>query len=328
MKPHVTCQRLLKTLIATTKSPVIYLQNPKVCSSSVRAALWRKASPRTFAGKPHTDVGAPFVGLPYLSDVIAKSQFFTIVRNPYARLLSAYLNKVASSRRDMPVWVPIKYRFKFDTIPSFREFIAAIARERGDLLDPHFAPQYCTVLSHAVTPDHVFHFEKLDEAVEWLASRKLRLDNHAPHKTSAANQLLEYYGEAEIDIVKALYARDFEFFGYSTDIEISAPIRDISVPKVDRAVISNLLRMCVEPARAVKIEARDALIDADIDARTIALDFANTGDMLEAARNMAGETNWRYLSALGEHLSSRQMVRQAAMVMATAASVMDDDIGA
>lgn len=81
---------------------LVYLSTPKVACSTIKTSLWKWADSQvgteTFTGRPHRRGESPFnKGIGQLArniDAVMASTFFAVARNPYSRILSAYLDKV------------------------------------------------------------------------------------------------------------------------------------------------------------------------------------------------------------------------------------------
>jgi hypothetical protein len=145
---------------------------------------------------------------------------FTFVRNPYSRVLSAYLDKIVKDiepGRRKKMGMPAS-----GGIPSFKDFVEWLGRS-GLHKDIHWAPQS----SILVIPVHKFDFigriENLEEDFRMVTGR-LDTEQHmrsnsnfqtrSPHATGASDKESEYYSEELRRIVAGLYKDDFEAFGY------------------------------------------------------------------------------------------------------------------
>ncbi len=142
---------------------------------------------------------------------------FTVVRNPYARALSAYLNKIASGRKR-------KYlqRAGIEAIdPSFRDFCTYL--DHGGLFEnAHWAPQTSLMLLPVERFDRIGKVETLSEDLRAIFARiapgrpATSAERSGPAATHAESKLAAHYDETSAAIVARLYRSDFETFGYST----------------------------------------------------------------------------------------------------------------
>lgn len=146
------------------------------------------------------------------ANAIASHRRIMFVRNPYTRLASAYLDKVASGKYEEHVGLPADIGFG-----DFCQYLS----NGGLYRNIHWLPQT------AITPfpidsfDFIGRFESLDDDLTRL-TRMLHGRNQptislASHATHAGEHLHELYGEAEVRIVRELYAEDFARLGYDTE---------------------------------------------------------------------------------------------------------------
>jgi dermatan 4-sulfotransferase 1 len=142
---------------------------------------------------------------------------FTFVRDPYARTLSAYLDKIVL---DNPRFLSIRKKVEAYGDQSFHSFISFL--ENGGVYENiHFASQRALL---PIKPDHL-HFigrvESLETDLEFVINRIYGEGVYHSAQTSrnAANNsrdlLNQYYDESLRKRVHAIYRRDFEELGYA-----------------------------------------------------------------------------------------------------------------
>jgi hypothetical protein len=148
---------------------------------------------------------------------------FTIVRNPYTRVLSAYLSKILLI--DNPKRLRRFARMMNTdpgTPPDFTTFCRFLANG-GLWRDAHWAPQWALML----LPEDMYHFvgrtETLEEDLTLITSRIWGSDTvvSTPRlgmQTNSGDAIAAHYTDAARDIIARIYAEDFRRFGYSTDL--------------------------------------------------------------------------------------------------------------
>ena len=155
-------------------------------------------------------------------------RFFTVVRNPYTRLLSAFLQKRSSYERlSKQYWGAVPGFMEKNVVMGFEMFLSHLAHA-GVHGDRHWTPQ-CELLAFpAQFYDSVVKLEHLDEGLNSLLveSRPVlgRGDFALPHpSTAVTNQrssehLDQFYTQKSLRLVRKLYARDFDEFNYASDL--------------------------------------------------------------------------------------------------------------
>ncbi|MBR8827310.1 MAG: tetratricopeptide repeat protein [Gomphosphaeria aponina SAG 52.96 = DSM 107014] len=105
---------------------------------------------------------------------------FIILRNPFSRIVSAYLNKVAKNPRNYEKFVlpVIKDVYKalgeeMDLKKSitFSQFVDYLNRTEDCYLDKHWRPQHICFGEGIIKFDYVGQFEKLDEVIEKIEKK-------------------------------------------------------------------------------------------------------------------------------------------------------------
>ncbi|MEM8570110.1 MAG: sulfotransferase family protein [Pseudomonadota bacterium] len=162
---------------------------------------------------------------------------FTVVRNPYSKLLSAYLDKIVKLQRrvaDGKAGDKIN-RFRLPDVPgSFPEFVEMVCAQPDVDVDLHWVGQSYKTMFHFVKYNHIGHFETLPDSIRRVSGRFSvcvpERANSALHATSASTRLAEYYTDALAEKVYTRYREDFEVFGYDPDVSTGslAPIREVA----------------------------------------------------------------------------------------------------
>jgi chondroitin 4-sulfotransferase 11 len=206
----------------------IYVQVPKVASTSIKAALLplfpeiepeddisaEGASHRAFRG---TDAMINKRAL--MSGLEPGGQYrdyfrFSFVRNPWDRLLSCYRSKVA--RRVVLKTEEFEGGKVYAGMP-FREFAEVVCRTPDNDADPHFCSQSAFLCHPAggMVVDFVGRFERLAEDFREV-SRRLDASLVLPHANprNPGRHYRDFYDSALAEMVGNRYREDIERFGY------------------------------------------------------------------------------------------------------------------
>ncbi|WP_193164033.1 sulfotransferase family protein [Microbulbifer hainanensis] len=203
------------------KAQLIYWQNPKVACSSIKKSLWKFENGET-PQNAHIRRESPFPFLSEMEDKIQEFKLFSIVRNPYSRALSAYLDKIGHGS-DRHIWWPFCRDFKLarsttKTQFTFLDFLKALNSTSASNLDPHFRPQFYNLLPTLIPYSFIGYLEEQEAIQNFLTSSSIPYVHSAPHSRNASAKVFDYYGEEEIELARKIFQYDFEFFGYSKEL--------------------------------------------------------------------------------------------------------------
>jgi hypothetical protein len=148
---------------------------------------------------------------------------FTFVRNPYSRVLSAYLDKVATSN---PLYATTPGAGQKATVEGFEAFLDYL-QSGGLHANRHWWPQVDLLYKPADQFSFIGKVEKMSGDMEKVLANVLvkpvgRPDFASPHQvktraTSANDKLDQFYSPKAREAVRKLYLSDFETFGYKTE---------------------------------------------------------------------------------------------------------------
>lgn len=140
---------------------------------------------------------------------------FTVVRNPYTRTLSAYLDKVE------------RLAIRRNRETSFREFLYFL--KDGRLYsNGHWAPQSSLLLLPFKMFDYIGKVETLDTDLPLIEEKvqgfppSEHFKSFLRNATGANEKMSVYYDNETANMVKLLYHHDFKMFNYS----VALPFND------------------------------------------------------------------------------------------------------
>ncbi len=227
------------------KHAYLFYETPKSGCSTIKRRLQRielSDTPFKPSNSVHSRLESPMIApsqLPraQINEILADHRFpkFCFVRNPFTRVLSAYLDKIVRNEPQKALF--FKAQGKPDTpltqTVSFSEFLEALALTPAAKMDPHWMPQGFHLFYDLLDYNFVGKFENFENdfstVARMLFPREIRenipADVMAGHKTDAANKLEHYFNGKCIDLVKKIYQDDFSSFGYSLAPEHALAIR-------------------------------------------------------------------------------------------------------
>lgn len=273
--------RIASCFVSADGLPVNYLLNPKSGCSTILQYLWRvldkQRGTTSFAGNPHAK--GPWLEPGdwniFSIEEIAARPTFSVVRNPYARALSAYLSKVGERKEDAAVgedlfvWNQFREHFALppDAQPSFDEYLEMIETEPAEMMDRHWSPQYYNLLQPVARVDRVFY---LEDFVFPQAFLRGYFGEMMPRSSfgyrDARYRLRKFYTPSAIERVERIYAIDFETFGYSKSMEQHRVRRPVDrLPGSPEGLTPFLKYMAVTttPARFEHLDRFERLNEAD-----------------------------------------------------------------
>lgn len=203
---------------------VVYVKNPKAACSTLLVWLNRLHTgdltygPRDIHSNnlipPPREVGWDRV----LAMLGGAAYRFTFVREPLARLESAYRNKIVDTP-DSPWQRRVRAALgqTGDSVPSFEEFLTVVeGQDPVTEMDPHWRPQHLTLMHPMVTYDRIGRLENIEADLALVRAEAGLPDLPLPHRNRGSGTGASVY-DGRPDLVSratALYAHDFELYGY------------------------------------------------------------------------------------------------------------------
>lgn len=275
----VPAKRLDYLLHYDAERHVCYFETPKVACTSIKKYMQDTASGEALhyenKSRVHDRASSPIRPLSERSDDEVEAVFwgpvsrFTFVRNPYARLLSGYLDKIVNNDWERGRHLPL-LGFERTARPSLLEFLVALRQRPEPKRDIHFWTQAQLVAAGDIAFDMIGRFECFDEDFHRLKQDFFgdsSVANYAEfgkhHASGASEKISQYFGAEEIALVREIYAPDFTIFGYSEDVADSlAPpvaLASAATPALG-ATLARLRLPAFDPANPAAF--RDAVVSA------------------------------------------------------------------
>lgn len=151
---------------------------------------------------------------------LEKAFKFTIVRNPWDRLVSAYFFLKEGGVCNQDKMFADKY---LSNVNDFEDFVVNYLRKEEIISFTHFIPQFDFLLvQEKLDIDFIGYFENLEEDYNHIKSKfgideDVLLMKKNITKSRKIKSYHEYYNEKTKKIVAEIYAKDIELFGYDFD---------------------------------------------------------------------------------------------------------------
>jgi hypothetical protein len=193
-----------------------YFRVPKAANSTVVLTLAHHAGvalPEEDPTDPERRVRAAkqaFKQTPGI-DEVQRSFRFTVVRNPYSRVLSAYRDKAA--RKNFAKRYGFQHRFFFRRPFTFLDFLKRL--DDGVLRENlHWAPQVEIIPYDLDKLDRLGRVESIDDdlafVIETVFHCPMKMLVREHRRTGADSVINKFLGSQEKAIIQRLYAGDFE----------------------------------------------------------------------------------------------------------------------
>lgn len=215
----------------------VYVEVPKAGCGTMKATLGAVEAARMgpamvarVQANPHDRLAAtPFVKpfqLPadLLEHVLTSPEYsrFTVVREPAARVLSGFIEKIGQGlKQSEPIVTALARQVGTPVLPeevTLAAFLDVIGAQASRDQDPHWRRQADHIGLDLVPYDAVVHLEDLDASWERLGELTgvddLQEQYFCRNSTGARSRLGEYFTPTLLDQVAAIYARDYRTLHY------------------------------------------------------------------------------------------------------------------
>lgn len=212
------------------KQKVIFIHLPRCGGTSIEQNLWRKEFGRYFSfnetneknllqgfidkySNQYQSDGLQHLTANNIKKIYPKEykQFykFTFIRNPFSRAVSLYL-EIMKYRKDLRDFLVI---YKDSSFKKFLKHISVMSHT-------HWMPMYKFFESKQI--DYIGRFENYNADLKILGKKlKINFINKnfsGDTNFSKKNSYQAFYEDGEnVDLVKKIYAKDLEFFGYNME---------------------------------------------------------------------------------------------------------------
>jgi dermatan 4-sulfotransferase 1 len=231
--PFLRPEDLIHASHISLQNKYLYVETPKVACSTIKKLLidaeYEGRVPFSEMEYIHYREFSPLLNARQVGDfrdfLGRKDIFkFCFVRNPYSRLLSCYLDKIAK-RKGQHYWPQIElgYGSFYDKALTFVEFVEAVCAQPIRHMDPHWRIQYYATFQAGIDYDYIGRFENFEADLKFaIGQTKIDFEKYyqikAGHATGAKGLLNEFYTEEISEKVYWKYQKDFEYFGYDKNI--------------------------------------------------------------------------------------------------------------
>ena len=197
-----------------TANGVSYIRIAKSANTSISKAMLEKLYP-ALRQQSITETQINFLADVNTQTEVNNTQVFTVVRNPFGRLVSVYRSFFENDHS-------IYHDYLFHILPqhiSFAQFVNLISKIPERLMDQHFKPQHLALQYYEKKKIavKVFKLENPDALAQFLAEHSMQF----PHLNTSMEtyDYRSYYTPELLVKAHALYRDDISKFGYENTYE-------------------------------------------------------------------------------------------------------------
>ncbi|MGD9814815.1 MAG: sulfotransferase family 2 domain-containing protein [Hyphomonadaceae bacterium] len=239
-------ESVLDQSLVSRAFPYLFYFVPKCACTTLKVQLWRAelraggaAAPMAREEDVHLEQHGPHApwerrGEDKLARLVEGGEglfWFTFVRNPFARVYSAYRWLVVDGSAQVRAEHLGPLGWQAPQPPSFLTFLELIAAQPPAARDRHWAAVTDFMPLNDIGFDFIGAVEHLRDDLPVVMRRIFRTDHHidpALHMYRSSGSwaaALDAMSPAALDLIRELYCADFEAFGYALDPRELAPDR-------------------------------------------------------------------------------------------------------
>lgn len=188
------------------KHKIVFIHIPKAAGTSIAGLLYGKRNGHLKAEYVQQQLGVNY----------KEKYSFSVSRNPYDRLVSAYNFARQGETKHGAITNPGFYQSSvFETFESFVE--NWLVKQDLNQLDPVFQPQHLFVFKDKkCLVDELFKVERMEKLEGKLSSLLEKSVRFKKKNQSTYKKRIEYSPELKNKVYQ-LYQKDFELFGYGNE---------------------------------------------------------------------------------------------------------------
>jgi len=225
-------QSILYLCNVSHRFKICYIETPRVACSTIKKTLQTaEIYPRPWDfHTPHMKRGESplrFIDENTFASILYSEEYFkfSFVREPFARVLSAYMEKMRQlqlfrpdpdfHKRYAALGLDVRHNV------SFLDFLRRIAELPPQDLDIHWCPQHLLLNFDKIKYDHIGRFERFAEDFSVVQNviyerSGIKFDTQSVEwrKVDAQSKIKYFLTKETADLVSRIYASDYECFRY------------------------------------------------------------------------------------------------------------------
>jgi len=199
------------SLAGFDKLNCIYVHIPKSAGISINMSLFGNKGGGHKTASQYRKIFGPTTFRKYFK--------FTFVRNPYSRLLSAYLFLKEGGMNDKNRRWAEENLHPFST---FQDFVSKWVTPENIYSYYHFLPQHHFLCDKNMNllVDFIGRIENIEDDFATICNRlDVKTDLQTLNQKSESRDWKSYYNPSMIEVVHDVYQKDFELLGYPKEIK-------------------------------------------------------------------------------------------------------------